>query len=110
MVTVDLTVKCNTLATIGRKQLQGLRSAIEAGTGMAGWHGGIADSYRNSADYLHLIGGQFACHPGKHPAQRVGAQSDNYVPYRITMLPAAVDHPITRRIGDFDLNTEQYWV
>jgi type 1 glutamine amidotransferase len=107
---VDLIVQCNTMATIERDALAGLRAAIEAGTGMAGWHGGIADSYRNSSDYLHLIGGQFACHPGKHPAERVGAQSDNYVPHRITMLPAAADHPITRGIQDFELVTEQYWV
>jgi type 1 glutamine amidotransferase len=57
-----------------------------------------------------LIGGQFACHPGKHPDLRTGAQSDNYVPYRINMLPEAADHPITRGIDDFDLVTEQYWV
>jgi type 1 glutamine amidotransferase len=110
MQKVDLIVQCNTMASIERAQLQGLRAAIEAGTGMAGWHGGIADSYRNSADYLHLIGGQFACHPGKAPDERIGAQSDNYVPYRINMLPAAADHPITRGINDFDLVTEQYWV
>jgi len=110
MQNVDLIVQCNTMASIEREELAGLRAAIEAGTGMAGWHGGIADSYRNSSDYLHLIGGQFACHPGKHPAERTGAQSDNYVPYRITILPAGADHPITHGIPDFDLVTEQYWV
>jgi len=102
MRTVDLIVQCNTMATIERAEFAGLRAAIEAGSGMAGWHGGIADSYRNSSDYLHLIGGQFACHPGKHPDERIGAQSDNYRPYRINMLPCAADHPITRGIGDFD--------
>ena len=110
MDSVDLIVQCNTMASIEPSELAGLRAAIEAGTGMAGWHGGIADSYRNSSDYLHLIGGQFACHPGKHPAERVGAQSDNYVPYRINIVPAAADHPITHGIRDFDLVTEQYWV
>jgi len=110
MRSVDLIVQCNTMATIDGAELDGLRTAIAAGTGMAGWHGGIADAYRNSSDYLHLIGGQFACHPGKHPDQRIGAQSDNYVPYRINMLPVAAEHPITRGIGDFDLVTEQYWV
>src|SRR5438552_1269621 len=110
MRTVDLIVQCNTMATIERAEFAGLRAAIEAGSGMAGWHGGIADSYRNNSDYLHLIGGQFACHPGKHPDLRTGAQSDNYVPYRINMLPEAADHPITRGIADFDLVTEQYWV
>jgi type 1 glutamine amidotransferase len=107
---VDLIVQCNTMASIERAPLDGLRAAIRAGTGMAGWHGGIADSYRNSSDYLHLIGGQFACHPGKHPDECVGDMSDNYVPYRINILPSARDHPIMRGLDDFDLVTEQYWV
>ncbi len=110
MAGVDLIVQCMTMSTIEEAELRGLRAAVEAGTGLAGWHGGIADSYRNSSDYLHLIGGQFACHPGVHPAERAGEQSDNYVPYTVNMLPAAADHPITRGIGDFELVTEQYWV
>ena len=110
MATVDLVMQCMTMSTIGPDELAGLSAAVEAGTGLAGWHGGIADSYRNSSDYLHLIGGQFACHPGKAPEERTGEQSDNYVPYRVEMLPAAADHPITRGIADFDLVTEQYWV
>ena len=40
MATVDLIVQCNTMSTIERPQFEGLRAAIEAGTGMAGWHGG----------------------------------------------------------------------
>jgi len=110
MQTVDLIVQCNTMASIEREPLEGLRAAIQAGTGMAGWHGGIAYSYRDSSDYLHLIGGQFACHPGKRPSERVCEQSDNYVRYQITILPSAAEHPITRGIGDFELVTEQYWV
>jgi type 1 glutamine amidotransferase len=110
MQRVDLIVQCNTMASIEREALEGLRAAIQAGTGMAGWHGGIADSYRNSSDYLHLIGGQFACHPGKHPSERIGEQSDNYVRYRINILPSAAEHPITRGIQDFELVTKQYWV
>ena len=107
---VDLIVQCMTMSTIEKEEFEGLRAAVEAGTGLAGWHGGIADSYRNTSDYLHLIGGQFACHPGKHPAERIGEQSDNYVPYTVNMLPAAAEHPITAGIDDFDLVTEQYWV
>jgi len=110
MAGVDLVMQCNTMNTISPEQLIGLRTAVEAGTGLAGWHGGIADSYRNSSDYLHLIGGQFACHPGKAADERVGGMDDNYVPYTVTMLPAAADHPIVQGIGDFDLVTEQYWV
>ncbi|PYI68141.1 hypothetical protein CVV68_07340 [Arthrobacter livingstonensis] len=110
MLTVDLIVQCNTMTTIEPAEFEGLRAAVEAGTGLAGWHGGIADSYRNNSDYLHLIGGQFACHPGKHPSERTGGQPDNYVPYTVNMLPAAASHPITEGIGSFDLVTEQYWV
>ncbi|WP_104086339.1 ThuA domain-containing protein [Arthrobacter sp. GMC3] len=110
MAGVDLIVQCNTMTTIEPAEFNGLRDAVEAGTGLAGWHGGIADSYRNNSDYLHLIGGQFACHPGKHADELVGEQSDNYVPYTVTMTPAAAAHPITEGIGDFDLVTEQYWV
>lgn len=110
MADIDLVVQCMTMSTIEEAEVRGLRAAVEAGTGLAGWHGGIADSYRNSADYLHLIGGQFACHPGVHPVERTGEQSDNYVPYTVNMLPAAAEHPITCGIGDFELVTEQYWV
>lgn len=111
MATVDLIVQCMTMTTIEKDEFEGLRAAVENGTGLAGWHGGIADSYRNNSDYLHLIGGQFACHPpGKHADERIGEQSDNYVPYTVNMLPAASEHPITQGIGDFDLVTEQYWV
>jgi len=110
MAGVDLIMQCMTMSRIEREELAGLEAAVRAGTGLAGWHGGIADSFRNSSDYLHLIGGQFACHPGKHPDERIGEQSDNYVPYLIEMLPAAAEHPITAGIRDFQLTTEQYWV
>ncbi|SEE40381.1 hypothetical protein SAMN04489740_1327 [Arthrobacter alpinus] len=110
MAAVDLIVQCNTMTTIEPEEFKGLRAAVENGTGLAGWHGGIADSYRNNSDYLHLIGGQFACHPGKHADEATGEQSDNYVPYTVSMNAAAANHPITEGIGDFDLVTEQYWV
>ena len=110
MTGVDLVMQCMTMSTIQADELAGLRAAVERGTGLAGWHGGIADSYRENVDYLHLIGGQFACHPGKHPDERVGEQSDNYLPYRVNVAPRAGEHPIMAGIEDFDLVTEQYWV
>ena len=110
MAGVDLIVQANTMNTIEKEEFEGLRAAVESGTGLAGWHGGIADSYRNNSDYLQMIGGQFASHPGKHPDERTGEQSDNYMPHRIEMTPAAAEHPITQGIADFELVTEQYWV
>jgi uncharacterized protein len=110
MRTVDLVLQTMTMSTIEMERFLGLRAAIEAGTGMAGWHGGIADSYRNTAQYLHMIGAQFAEHPGKHPDERIEEQSDNYVPHTIHITYRGRQHEITRGIEDFDLTTEQYWV
>ena len=98
MATVDLVVQCVTLGSIGDEEIAGLRAAVAAGTGLAGWHGGMVDSYRASSDYLQLVGAQFASHPG------------NFVPHTVHLLPAAADHPIIRGLSDFELDTEQYWV
>lgn len=110
MATVDLIVQTNTMTTITPEELAGLIAAVRAGTGMGGWHGGIADSYRNSADYLQLIGGQFAHHAGKEPALLAGEQADNYLHHTINIVPAQAEHPIVAGLSDFDLTTEQYWV
>jgi len=107
---VDLIMQCMTMSSIEGNEFDGLRTAVEKGTGLAGWHGGIADSYRNNSDYLHLIGGQFACHPGKHPDEQTGEQTDNFVAHTVNILPAAEEHPITLGISDFGLVTEQYWM
>ena len=63
MAETDLVVQCVSMSEIAPGELAGLRSAVEAGTGLTGWHGGIVDSFRSSSDYLQLVGGQFATHP-----------------------------------------------
>lgn len=110
MASVDLIVQCVTMSTIEADELAGLTSAVRAGTGLAGWHGGIADSFRASSDYLHLVGGQFASHPGKPAEERHGGDADNVVPYTVAMTELGRRHPITEGIADFELETEQYWV
>jgi len=110
MDTVDLVLQINTMNTIEPEEFAGLQRAVLNGTGMAGWHGGIADSYRNNADYLHMIGGQFAHHAGKDPAERTGGPEDNYIPYTVHITEYGKTHPITEGIDDFDLVSEQYWV
>lgn len=110
MAMTDLVVQSVTMSEITKEQLTGLTDAVIAGTGLAGWHGGIADSFRASSDYLHLIGGQFATHPGTIPEERAGGPEDNYLPYTVEMTPLGLAHEITAGIGDFELHTEQYWV
>lgn len=108
---VDLIVQCNTMSSITADELTGLRTAVAAGTGLMGWHGGIADSYRSSPGYLQLVGGQFVDHPAKAPCDQLsGDMSDSYIPHMINIVPAQAEHPIVSGLEDFELTTEQYWV
>lgn len=110
MSVVDLIVQCNTMNSIERDEFYGLSNAIINGAGYGGWHGGIIDSYRNTSDYLHMMGAQFATHAGVAPELRIGEQSDNYVPFVVNFLEQAKTHPITQGIEDFEICTEQYWI
>jgi type 1 glutamine amidotransferase len=93
----DLVLQCYTQGTATNEQVTGLSRAVAAGTGLAGWHGGIVDSFRASPDYLHLTGGQWAAHPG------------GFVEYQVSVVPERADHPIVAGLDRWDLNTEQYW-
>jgi type 1 glutamine amidotransferase len=110
MTDADLIVQSVTMSEITADELRGLRAAVEAGTGFTGWHGGIADSFRASPDYLQLVGGQFATHPATDPSLRPGGERDNYLNYRVEFTELGRTHPITAGLDDFDLVTEQYWV
>jgi uncharacterized protein len=95
MAGTDLIVQCVTMSEITREQLAGLSSAVVAGAGFTGWHGGIADSFRNSADYNFIVGGQFISHP------------HGFTDYRVDVV---AEHPIVEGITHFDVHTEQYYV
>lgn len=110
MESTDLVLQCVTMSQISGTALAGLRAAVEAGTGLAGWHGGIADSYRASSGYLHLVGGQFATHPGKEPGLRTGEGSDNFLRHTVELTDLGREHPVTAGLDDVELETEQYWV
>jgi uncharacterized protein len=45
----DLIVQCVTMANITPEQWQGLNAAVRGGCGLAGWHGGLCDSFRATA-------------------------------------------------------------
>lgn len=109
MARYDLIVQSVTMGSATVDEVEGLRSAVAAGAGLAGWHGGLIDSYRNSPEYLQLTGAQFAAHP---PAGNLRGRTD-VEPYRsYTVSPTAEGetHPITSGMTSFDLTTEQYWV
>jgi uncharacterized protein len=91
----DLIVQCWTMGTITPEQLAGLTTAVRAGTGFAGWHGGIIDAFRASPDYQHMTGGQFVHHPA------------DFLTYEVRPVS---DHPVVKGIEPFTVHTERYHV
>ncbi|KJQ54243.1 ThuA domain-containing protein [Microbacterium sp. SA39] len=110
MARTDLIVQAVSMSEISSAAIKGLREAVIAGTGFAGWHGGIVDSYRINSDYLQLVGGQFVKHPSKAPEEIRGDGADSFLPHTIDITELGRDHEITRGIANFALTTEQYWV
>ena len=94
----DLVVHSWSMGTVTAEQLTGLRDAIAAGTGFAGWHGGIVDSFRGELPYLQLVGGAFTSHPG------------DFVDHVVQVVPDRADHPVVAGITEIPLTTENYWV
>ena len=98
LAATDLVVQCYTQGVATDEQVLGLSAAVHAGTGLAGWHGGVCDSFRGSPDYLHLTGGQWAAHPG------------GFVEHEVAIVPERAGHEIVAGLDRWRLDTEQYWV
>jgi uncharacterized protein len=96
MQSYNLISQVFTMSTITREQEAGLLGAIKGGVGFAGWHGGMADAFRNNTEYQYMVGGQWVAHPG------------NIIPYRVNITNQ--DHPITQGLNDFDMRSEQYYM
>lgn len=93
---LDLIVPVWTMGTITREQERGLLTAVKNGVGIAGWHGGMGDSFRNNTEYQFMVGGQWVAHPG-------GA-----IDYEVNITQPA--DPITQGIQDFKMHSEQYYM
>ncbi|MBN2306232.1 MAG: ThuA domain-containing protein [Anaerolineae bacterium] len=93
---LSLIVPVWTMGSITKEQVAGLQTAIESGVGLGGWHGGMADSFRESTDYQFMVGGQWVAHPG------------NIIDYTVQITDPA--HPITAGLGDFAMHSEQYYM
>ncbi len=93
---LSLIVPIWTQGIITGDQERNLLGAIWSGVGVAGWHGCMGDSFRMSTDYQFMVGGQWVAHPGV------------FIDYEVNIIDH--DDPITRGLGDFKLNTEQYYM
>ncbi len=59
MNSLDLVVQIWTMGTITKEQEKGLITAVKRGVGLAGWHGGIGDAFRNNVEFQFMVGGQW---------------------------------------------------
>ena len=96
MNSLDLIVPVWTMDSIAPEQLKGLLTAVERGTGLAGWHGGMGDSFRSATEYQFMVGGQWVAHPG------------NIIDYTVEITDH--DDPIMAGIEDFEMHSEQYYM
>lgn len=96
MGSLNLIVPIWTMGTITPEQEAGLLDAVRSGVGIAGWHGGMGDSFRNNTEYQFMVGGQWVAHPG------------NIIDYEVNIIKP--DDPIVAGLSDFKMHSEQYYM
>ena len=89
---VDLIIQAWTMGQIEGEQEKALLEAVSSGTGIAGWHGGLCDSFRNNTEYQFMTGGQWVAHPG-----------NDGVEYGVRITS---DDPLVAGVGDFTVKTD----
>jgi uncharacterized protein len=93
---LSLIVPIYTMSKIEKSEVENLCAAVESGVGLAGYHGGMCDAFRDAVDYQFMCGGQWVAHPG------------NIIDYRVNIT--AKDDPVMAGISDFDYTSEQYYM
>lgn len=96
MQSLNLIVPIWTMGTITPEQEAGLLDAVRSGVGIAGWHGGMGDSFRNNTEYQFMVGGQWVAHPG------------NIIDYEVNIIKP--EDPIVAGLSDFKMHSEQYYM
>ncbi|MFO7934296.1 MAG: ThuA domain-containing protein [Bacteroidales bacterium] len=93
---IDLVIQIFTMAEISQEQERGLLNAVENGTGIAGWHGGLCDAFRQNVAYQFMTGGQWVAHPG------------GVIDYTVEVVDG--EDPVTSGLGTFKMHSEQYYM
>ena len=96
MRTFSLIVPCWTMGELSPEQEKGLLGAVRDGVGIAGWHGGMGDSFRNNTGYQFMTGGQFVEHPG------------GIIDYEVNIVRP--DDPIVNGLNSFTMHSELYYM
>jgi len=93
---MSLIVPIYTMGKIEKEELDNLVNAVRGGVGLAGYHGGMGDAFREAVNYHFMCGGQWVAHPG------------SIIDYRVNVTRP--DDPVMAGIGDFDYRSEQYYM
>lgn len=93
---LSLIVPIMTMSKIEKEEAKNLAAAIESGVGLAGYHGGAGDAFRDCVEYQFIVGGQWVAHPG------------NIIDYRVNVTRP--DDPVMAGIADFPYTSEQYYM
>jgi uncharacterized protein len=93
---LSLIVPIITMSKIEKEEVQNLTKAVAGGVGLAGFHGGMCDAFRESVEYQFMCGGQWVAHPG------------NVIDYRVDIVKP--EDPICRGIQSFPYRSEQYYM
>jgi uncharacterized protein len=96
LLKLDLIVPIYTMSKIEKEEAKNLSAAVQAGVGMAGFHGGMCDAFRDSVEYQFITGGQWVAHPG------------GITDFRVNI--AKHGDPIVQGLSDFDYRSEQYYM
>ena len=96
LASLSLIVPIVTHGQIEPSAVTNLAKAVRGGVGLAGFHGGMCDAFREAVEYQFMCGGQWVAHPG------------NIINYRVNV--ARPDDPVMAGIEDFDYQSEQYYM
>jgi type 1 glutamine amidotransferase len=96
LAALSLIVPAWTMGKLAKEQAGPLLKAVRDGVGLAGWHGGMCDAFREHSEYQFMTGGQFVAHPG------------GIIDYTVNITDH--EHPITRGLRDFRVKSEQYYM
>jgi type 1 glutamine amidotransferase len=93
---LSLIVPIMTMSRIEKEELANLSAAVRGGVGLAGYHGGMCDAFRDAPEYQFMCGGQWVAHPG------------NVIDYHVDITRP--DDPVMAGIDGFDYRSEQYYM
>lgn len=92
----SLIVPIFTMSKIEKDEVTNLVAAVQGGVGLAGYHGGMGDAFRDAVDYQFMVGGQWVAHPG------------NIIDYHVDVTKP--DDPVMAGIERFAYRSEQYYM